>query len=310
MSGALSIFQKVCPSCAAHIAVDAANCACGHQFEGGGNGTSAEEQALRDEELYENYLAARAGQAAEAARAAAEWLAEEPDNSDRANAAQLAQEVASSLEADLNEQRAKINAMRRVFGPRLTSLSQVTPATAPKPATPAKPPQPAMSKPIAPAPSVAAKPRTTPAPATPRPASTPARPAPSVAPAASTPAASVTPALPSLSSSVKAAAALDAIKRAKAQEAVVAAPAPTVTATPPDSFRAEQAARASRAIAEQPATANSKDCPNCTSTVPLATTRCRCGFTFVSSANDLPSLTLCTGDFTALRNSLKLNLGK
>lgn len=304
MSGVLSIFQKVCPSCAAHIAVDAANCACGHEFEtaGGNNSASADEQALRDEELYENYLAARAGQAAEAARAAAEWLAAEPGNSDRANAAQLAQEVASSLEADLNEQRAKINAMRRALGPRLMSASPAKPAAVAAP-TPVKP---AVAKPAAPA-QPAAKPHASPTQAALKPASIPATPAPGP-----TPAISAAPALPSMSSTYKAAAALDAIKRAKAQESVAAtpAPAPTVTATPPDSFRAEQAARASRAIAEQPKAANSKDCPNCTAAVPLATTRCRCGYTFVSGTNDLPTLTLCTGDFTALRNSLKLNLGK
>jgi hypothetical protein len=28
----------------------------------------------------------------------------------------------------------------------------------------------------------------------------------------------------------------------------------------------------------------------------------------VTNSSDLPSLTLCTGDFTALRDSLKLNL--
>ena len=304
MSGALSIFQKVCPSCATHIAVDAANCACGHEFESG-SGTSAEELALRDEELYENYLAARAGQAAEAARAAADWLAEEPDNSDRANAAQLAQEVASSLEADLNEQRAKINAMRRILGPRLTSMPPAVPAatTSPKPVAAAKPSKPATSKAIAPVPPVATKLKASMTSAAPKPA-------PNITPAVSAPPASAAPTLPSMSSSHKAAAALDAIKRAKAQEAVPATLAPTVTATPPDSFRAEQAARASRAIAEQAKPVNSKDCPNCTAAVPLATTRCRCGFTFVSGTNDLPTLTLCTGDFTALRNSLKLNLGK
>jgi hypothetical protein len=299
VSGALSIFQKVCPSCAAHIAVEAANCACGHEFEtvGGDNAASADEQALRDEELYENYLAARAAQAAEAARAAAEWLAEEPGNNDRANAAQLAQEVASSLEADLNEQRAKINAMRRVLGPRLTPATRPV-AAAPKPAR-------AVAKPATPTqPAAATKPHAGAAQAALKPSPMPATPAPRPAPAFSTAAA-----LPSMSSTHKAAAALDAIKRAKAREAAAAAPAPTVTTTPPESFRAEQAARASRAIAEQPRPVNSKDCPNCTAAVPLATTRCRCGYTFVSATNNLPTLTLCTGDFTALRNSLKLNLG-
>lgn len=300
MSGPLSIFQKVCPSCAAHIAVDADACACGHEFEAvGDNSTSTEEQALRDEELYENYLAARAGQAAEAARAAADWLAEEPDNSDRANAAQLAQEVAASLEADLQQQRAKISAMRRVL-PRLRSTP---PAAKPAVAATARA---AGTNPPAAAPRAVAVNAGTPLsapPAAPNPAAAPTITAPTPRPA---PAAGVAPALPPMASATKAAAALEAIKRAKAREAAAA----TVTATPPDSFRAEQAARAARAIADKPAAADSKDCPNCTASVPLATTRCRCGFAFVTGTNNLPTLTLCTGDFTALRNSLKLNLGK
>lgn len=55
-------------------------------------------------------------------------------------------------------------------------------------------------------------------------------------------------------------------------------------------------------------TVDGKECPNCTSSVPLNTTRCQCGFAFKDSSTELPSLTLCTGDFTALRNSLNLNL--
>lgn len=262
---------------------------------------SGEETALRDEELYENYLAARAGQAAEAARAAAEWLAGEPDNSDRAAAARLAQEVAQSLEADLHEQRAKINAMRKVLGSRFTPTSRAT--AAPSPA------KPAPARPTTPVPPTATQPRVSAPPAAASQPSVPTRPAVTTEPPAAP--LSAAPSLPSMSSNHKAAAALEAIKRAKAQESAATLPQPpAVSSTPPESFRAEQAARASRAVADRSAPSTSKDCPNCTASVPLATTRCRCGFTFVSNSNDLPALTLCTGDFTALRNSLKLNLGK
>lgn len=324
MSGALSIFQKACPSCAASVAIDATRCACGHEFDtaGGTGALSAEETALRDEELYENYLAARAGQAAEAARAAADALAEEPGNSDRAAAVELAQEVAKSLEADLNEQRTKIAALRKVLGLRTRARPQPAPApvvaAAPKPVRPAKPAESKPSGPEArgatpPARAAAVMPRPAAAPP-PEPAAVAARP-PTPPQAISGPvAAGAAPATPtSLASGHKAAAALEALKRAKAREAAVPAPPPaavSVTTTPPESFRAEQASRAARALGERPQAVDGKDCPNCTARVPLATARCRCGYSFATSSNELPGLTLCTSDFTALRNNFLRDLNK
>ena len=84
---------------------------------------------------------------------------------------------------------------------------------------------------------------------------------------------------------------------------------PSLTSVPPATFRAEQAAKAEKVMDSlQTAPAQHKDCPNCTAAVPTNTTRCHCGFVFATGGNDLPTLTLCTGDFTALRNSLNLNL--
>ena len=116
---------------------------------------------------------------------------------------------------------------------------------------------------------------------------------------------------------------LAAIKNAKAREAIARAQQAKATAdaeqtsapvtasahgaAPPSAFRKEQASRAEK-IMEARKTIDGKECPNCTSSVPVNTTRCQCGFAFVSGGTELPSLTLCTGDFTALRNSLKLNL--
>jgi hypothetical protein len=74
------------------------------------------------------------------------------------------------------------------------------------------------------------------------------------------------------------------------------------SAAPPSAFRKEQASKAEK-IMEAQKSIDVKECPNCTSSVPTNTTRCQCGFAFVSGVNELPSLTLCTGDFTALRNS-------
>ena len=98
----------------------------------------------------------------------------------------------------------------------------------------------------------------------------------------------------------------DRARREQAERDAQAA-AIQITTEPTEMFRQEQTARADlamRAIHRE----DRKDCPNCTARVPLNTSRCSCGFAFVSSGNDLPSLTLCTGDFTALRNSLNLNL--
>ena len=93
----------------------------------------------------------------------------------------------------------------------------------------------------------------------------------------------------------------------KQRQTSAPATASTHGTTPPSAFRMEQASRADK-IMEARKTIDGKECPNCTSSVPVNTTRCRCGFAFVSGSTELPSLTLCTGDFTALRNSLKLNL--
>jgi hypothetical protein len=310
MSASLSIFQKLCPSCATSVPVGTALCECGHVFvaDGADSGPSTEESLLRDEELYESYLAARAVQAQEAARAAVDIHAEEPDNADKHAAAELAKEVAKSLEADLREQRAKLQRLR----------GEMQPATAKPPVIVQKP----AAKPVS------------------------AKPAPIRTRAVAEPAAPVLKSTPALtqkpvalqqttSTASKVAGAFEAIKSAKARETAArakrapqpapkaAAPAPqktpvqpprsqtahpsTVAITPPPAFRAEQAAKAEKALEVRRKT-DGKDCPNCTANVPLTTTRCGCGFTFASGGNDLPSLTLCTGDFSALRNEFLKSL--
>jgi hypothetical protein len=319
-----SIFQKPCPACAASVSVGAARCHCGHQFESSANCLSPEEAALRDEELYEGYLAARADQSQQAARTAEQALAEDASNPEMISAAALAREVAKSIENDLAEQRSKIAVMQSALrarepvphapvGPSPTTELPAVAVTTEKaaPTWPAvrspAPERPARSANTIPTPGRVANPASVSAPA--KTASAPVWKA---------------------STTQKAADVLAALKNAKAretvtrsQQAIAAAahakqtsaphvpppqPAPvTASAVPSSEFRKEQASRAEKIMeARQPADA--KDCPNCTSSVPITTTRCRCGFAFVSGGTELPSLTLCTGDFTALRNSLKLNL--
>ena len=313
MSLSLSIFQKPCPSCAASVAISATRCGCGHSFESAANNLSPLEATLRDEELYEGYLAARAEQARQAARRAEEVLAENTSNSELVSACALAREVAKSIDSDLAEQQKKIAAIRNALHDLEPVAPVVPPAAKPStvreksvsrqsPKTPVTTARPSPIVTVSPIPVAAEKTLPVAAPAKPAPAS--------VRHAATT---------------QKAAGVLAALKNAKAREAIARAqqvkaaaaaektPASASAAAsahgtvPPSAFRKEQASRAEK-IMEARKTIDGKECPNCTSSVPVNTTRCRCGFAFVSGGTELPSLTLCTGDFTALRNSLKLNL--
>lgn len=308
----MSIFQKTCPGCASSVAISVVRCDCGHNFESAANNLSPLEATLRDEELYEGYLTARAEQARQAARIADQALAKDTSNAELVSAAALAREVAKSIDSDLAQQQSKIAAIRNALR-AVEPLAPVVSPAATKPSTVTKM-------------SASYQPSVTP--------TTPARPA---------PAASVSPipldlektlpvAAPAKPASVpvwhatttqKAAGVLAALKNAKAREAIARVqqakataeaeqkPAPATTsahgAALPSAFRKEQSSRAEK-IMEARKTIDGKDCPNCTSSVPVNTTRCACGFAFVSGSTELPSLTLCTGDFTALRNSLKLNL--
>ena len=298
MSISSSIFQKPCPACASSVSVSAARCGCGHIFETATNSLSPLEAALRDEELYEGYLAARADQARQAAHSAEQALAEDAGNPELTSAAMLAIEVARSIDSDLAEQRNKIAAMRNALHER----KPAAPVAAPKKASTARP----VVKPSTPVRRAA----TTPAPV-----------ASANSPSVTAPAKPVSTPVWQATTTQKAAGVLSALKNAKAREAIAraqqasaaaeakkaSAAASTHGAAPPSAFRKEQASRAEK-IMEARKTVDGKECPNCTSSVPINTTRCRCGFAFVSDSTELPSLTLCTGDFTALRDSLKLNL--
>ena len=317
MSFSSSIFQKLCPGCASSVAIGLARCNCGHVFESATNSLSPLEQSLRDEELYEGYLAARAEQSRQAALTADEALAEDRSNPDLMSAAALSHEVAKSIESDLAEQRKKLSAIR-------AALRDLQPAAPVAPAVAAEPPAATRSNKAA---------------MLPKPAKSQAT--------RGKPAASVTAPLPvakektrpvtaknkpasdtvwQASTAQKAAGALAAIKNAKIREAIArsqqakvevvikaeqstapAAKSSPSTTVAPSEFRKEQASKAEK-IMQVRMSADGKECPNCTSSVPVNTTRCQCGFAFVSGGTELPSLTLCTGDFTALRNSFKLNL--
>jgi hypothetical protein len=301
VSISLSIYQKLCPACTSSVDTGAKICHCGHVFDGaGGDAVASEaETALRDEELYENYLVARAEQARQASVAAEDYLAADPGNSNKISAAELARDVVKSIEGDLAEQRAKIAALRKY-------LKQPVQKT-PRRATEAESAKPART--TATAPAIAAPIfKSIPAPRiSPRPAA-PAAVSPVTTPSATASAQSAAGALAAIKiakareTAIRAQQAAEAARLASAAQAGTAGPS---TAVPPG-FRKQQAARAEKIEARR--TAEHKDCPNCTAKVPANTTRCGCGFAFAVNTNELPSLTLCTGDFTALRNSFILSL--
>jgi len=312
MSLTVSIFQKPCPGCASSVAISTIRCDCGHSFESAANNQSPLEATLRDEELYEGYLTARAEQARQAAHMAEQALAKDSSNAELVSAAILAREVAKSIDSDLAEQQNKIAAIRNalrdveplapVVSPAATKPSTITKKSAPHqpPVIPSTPARPAPAVTVSPIPPDLEKSLPVAAPA--KPAAVPVWHA---------------------TTTQKAAGVLATLKNAKAREAIARAQqakviaeakqssAPTTASThgavPPSAFRKEQSSRAEK-IMEARKTIDGKECPNCTSSVPVNTTRCQCGFAFVSGGTELPSLTLCTGDFTALRNSLKLNL--
>jgi hypothetical protein len=281
------------------VAISVTRCDCGHIFDSAADNLSPLEATLRDEELYEGYLAARAEQARQAARASEAALAHDMSNAELISACALAREVAKSIDSDLAEQQDKIAAMRNALR-GLEPVAPVVPPVATKPSAIAE--KSALRRPPETPSSPAGTEKT-------RPVTAPVNPASATVWHATT--------------TQKAAGVLAALKNAKAREAIAraqqvkasattkpaSAPATASAhgATPPSAFRKEQASRAEK-IMEAHKTHDGKECPNCTSSVPANTTRCRCGFAFVSSSTELPSLTLCTGDFTALRNSLKLNL--
>lgn len=325
MSISSSIFQKPCPACAITVSIGADRCQCGHIFESSQN-QSPQEIALRDEELYESYLSARVQQARQAADNAEQALAEKPRDPELISAAELAREVARSIEVDLDAQRVKIAALRRALPPKPVVLPPL-----PKLEVPIAPPQvpvevaTVVAKPVAPSPVEAPAPVAAAVSVIPPETKIELK---AVAPEPVAKPKAVVKTVARASAAHKAAEVLAALKSAKAREAarrarealeaeakfakqVAADPDILVQAVPntvpPAAFRQDQAAKAERVMETRKA-AEEKECPNCTASVPNNTSRCHCGFVFISGNSDLPSLTLCTGDFTALRNSLKLNL--
>ena len=109
-SHTLSIFSKDCPRCGEAVSVQATHCHCGFSFEP----TRLEEaaQALeltsQEEQLYENYLAARASQAEEALKVAETNLLEDPENEKKQALVEEARAEWEKARAELAAQTEKV----------------------------------------------------------------------------------------------------------------------------------------------------------------------------------------------------------
>ena len=137
-----SIFQKICPACMITLPLDVSHCACGHEFDHDDPDAMLSSEAIRlkAEELYENYLAARAEQAASAVMNAQAEFARDPvslQKSQRvANAIQESEEARAALAA----QSARVAEMRKALPlPALVPRPVQAPAATKKKIAPAKP---------------------------------------------------------------------------------------------------------------------------------------------------------------------------
>ena len=302
-----SIFQKICPACMITLPLDASHCGCGYEFDHDDTdpALSSEEIRVKAEELYENYLAARAEQAASAVMAAQAEFARDPAN------AHKSQRVASAIR-ESEEARAALAAQSA----HVTEMKKALPPPAPRPIQIATPPKNKIAS---------MKPVVVPPPARAKAANT------------DTNTSSVT----SIRNRRAARKAALAKMRSKPVPTPVAArlestPPPAVQSkTPNPAFRQAQAARAEKIlrkagtaeavkevikeeIAEAPKMtvapkaepkvapslpvlsksaprllgSEKKECPNCTASVDTKLGRCRCGYEFATSGALMPALAM------------------
>lgn len=137
----MSIFGKDCPRCGETNAAYAVSCRCGFAFNSVEH--AEEEQSdisvtIQEEELYLEYLTARAQQAADTAKRAASAAAAQPANRAAASQSQQAQRAAEQAKADLEQQRACMKTA-------MNALADDRPAESEQPT--ARPEQPASAPP-------------------------------------------------------------------------------------------------------------------------------------------------------------------
>ncbi|MFQ5994390.1 MAG: hypothetical protein ACE5K1_04800 [Acidiferrobacterales bacterium] len=113
----LGIYDKACPQCTAINVAGTVRCTCGYLFDsdtGDDIGLNFN-AAAQEEKLFEEYLAARVAQAEEAARAAAQAAAFEPDDDRLSIAALRAKDEADAAKIELLTQRRRVAQVTMAF---------------------------------------------------------------------------------------------------------------------------------------------------------------------------------------------------
>ena len=115
----MSILAKDCPDCGETNPTYAVTCRCGYEFnETVDFGEEGEEDlalTIHEEELYLEYLNARAQQAATDARRLAQLAADQPDNKAAASQAERAKAAAQAAMAEFESQQVRVKAATKVL---------------------------------------------------------------------------------------------------------------------------------------------------------------------------------------------------
>lgn len=303
-----SIFQKVCPSCMISVSIDTCECICGYQFDHDGADTSlsSEEIRLKAEQLYESYLAARAEQSANAIKAAQAEFTRDPINVAKSDRVADAIHEAQAAKAALDAQSARIAEMKKLLRIATPSPADFTaPPTKKKRSLPAPKPVVSSSVHLPGKQFAVTASRAVPAPdgrkhmqkivtqALSKQFSVPAS----------------APKKPEVVQSVQTAVPNSAFRQAqaaKAEKILHADKAMKSTST----IKKEEKSAAPLSNPSAPSLviaattkaprlyvlSNKKDCPNCTASVDIKTTRCRCGYEFSSSEAHIPPLAMSEED--------------
>lgn len=127
----MSVFDKACPKCLSVSAAYAPRCACGYAFNNASeeDRTLTPEQIAQQEVLFEEYLAARSLQAAEALRVAMRAAELYPQDVRKATEAMRAQQAAATMQAELQAQRARARSAVQAAGLDRAALLRARSAT-------------------------------------------------------------------------------------------------------------------------------------------------------------------------------------
>ncbi len=258
----MSIFSKECPQCAATRPADASRCGCGYVFDPYllDDAQRTLGLAAEEEKLYEEYLAARAAQAVEAARVAAKLTAIDPENEPTVIDDAGAQRGAQAANAELAAQRAR--AAQAAEAAKIEAAEQGAKSWRTKLAAQAT----KAVKGVAP---TATRQQV-------RLAVKPIR------------------AAPGAVGTAKAA----RIRKAEAAPPVTGRHL-TPSNKPGATFKAAQAAKVVKALRVTLAR-ETVECPWCTATVAASAVRCRCGYSFATGVRAMPPLALSAGERAAL----------